>query len=344
MMDAKKPTSAFLSYFKIFIVLLAIALVSGVLLAVCSDLLFISDAERTERGLKKIYPQATSFTDITPEGGYKYEAFGEIMSVFQADDGTYIVLSKGLSGYKGRSEVFIAVSTEGILTNIIISSYGGDDKTTSINKKYLDNSYVGKNLNTIGYFHVDKGGSPVAEGNVDVTSGATSRATMYSVCSAVNMSIYYLKDIGVIGIGIGEVVPVFSTYYNNTKFVSLDINESFNSTTGSIIALAKTENDEYGFNVIANGGETMVHGGVIGNFNLVIILDKNGIIKQLVVLEQGATAPSFNFTSESMYLNKNINSVSKYIRSGATYSHNVVFEGIEVVKAYYNQFIVGGGA
>ena len=342
MTDEKKSKAAFLPYFKIFLVLLIIALVSGILLAVCSDLLFISDAERTERGLKKIYPQATSFIDMTPEDEFKYDAFGEVMSVFQANDGTYLVLSKGLSGYKGRAEVFIAVSTEGILTNIIISSFGGDDKTTSINKKYLNNSYVGKNLNEIGYFHVDKGGSPAIEGNVDVTSGATSRATMYSVCSAVNMSIYYLREMGMIGSN--ETDSVFSAYYNDINFVSLDINESFSSTKGSIIAFAKTESDEYGFNVIANGGETMSHGGVIGNFNLIVILDKNGFIKKLVVLQQGSTVPSYNFVSENEYLNKNITSVSKYPMSGATYTYNVVFEGLEVVKDYYNQFIVGGGA
>ena len=73
------------------IVLLAIALVSGLLLSVLNDILYISDEERTARDLSKVY-QSESFTQLTIDENFKSkDEYGEIVYVYQAADGAYVI-------------------------------------------------------------------------------------------------------------------------------------------------------------------------------------------------------------------------------------------------------------
>ncbi len=172
------------------IVLLAIALVSGLLLSVLNDILYISDEERTARDLSKVY-QSESFTQLTIVENFKSkDEYGEIVYVYQAADGAYVIKTIGTMGYKGKSEIVMAIK-DNTIVNMIVSSFGGDDKTTTIKDKYLAQYYGMKVTDDLVFVMNPTGGS----GEVDVSAGASSKYTMTSICAAANMSVYYYNNV-----------------------------------------------------------------------------------------------------------------------------------------------------
>lgn len=174
------------------LVLVVIALVSGGLLAILNDLLFVSEEERTNRSLNKVYA-SESFTELEIDADYASNAdYGEIVYLYEAADGTIIISTRGQKGWKGQSEIVMAVNN-GTIVNMIVSTYGGDDKTTSIDADYLK-QYTGMQVTADLKFTVSG-----EAGAVDVSSGASATHTMGSICSAANMAVYYLVNSDVMG-------------------------------------------------------------------------------------------------------------------------------------------------
>lgn len=174
------------------LVLVVIALVSGGLLAILNDLLYVSDEERTARSLNKVYA-SESFTELEIDADYASNAdYGEIVYLYEAADGTIIISARGQKGWKGQSEIVMAVNN-GTIVNMIVSTYGGDDKTTSIDADYLK-QYTGMQVTADLKFTVSG-----EAGAVDVSSGASATHTMGSICSAANMAVYYLVNSDVMG-------------------------------------------------------------------------------------------------------------------------------------------------
>ena len=174
------------------LVLVVIALVSGGLLAILNDLRFVSEEERTNRSLNKVYA-SESFTELEIDADYASNAdYGEIVYLYEAADGTIIISARGQKGWKGQSEIVMAVNN-GTIVNMIVSTYGGDDKTTSIDADYLK-QYTGMQVTADLKFTVSG-----EAGAVDVSSGASATHTMGSICSAANMAVYYLVNSDVMG-------------------------------------------------------------------------------------------------------------------------------------------------
>lgn len=179
------------------LVLVVIALISGALLSVLNNVLYVSDAERTQRDLAKVYDGTFDLTSGQPEIDEEFAShaeYGEVVYVYKATDGAVVIKTKGTMGYKGQSEIVMAVK-DGVIVNMIVSSFGGDDKTTTIKDKYLK-QYTGKTVDENLKFVM---GGASAEGDVDVSGGASSKYTMNSICAAANMAVYYLNNTDVMG-------------------------------------------------------------------------------------------------------------------------------------------------
>ncbi len=87
--------------FKSLAVLLSIVIVAGGLLAICNDLFFISDEERFNRSLEKIYPNgATVEKELTLTEENRLYADGKIELAYLMSDGNYLVKSTGYGAYK----------------------------------------------------------------------------------------------------------------------------------------------------------------------------------------------------------------------------------------------------
>lgn len=119
--------------FRCIIVLLCIALLSGGLLAICNDLLNVSDEERVMRTIKSIYGEKMDYEDVTTE--YVTDV-GHIDNAYLLSDGNYLIKATGEKGYKeGTISVWcVAKYEEGVfmgLENVSVAEY---DKQTLMSK------------------------------------------------------------------------------------------------------------------------------------------------------------------------------------------------------------------
>jgi len=175
-------------YFAV-IVLTVIALISGLLLSVLSDVLFVDETERIKRDIANLY-QADNVVKLEVDEDFaKNDEFGEIVYVLQADD-AIIIKAKGNPGYKGSSEIVMAIDKDGKIIKMVISTFGGDNVTGTVNQDYLDSVYAGHQITPDLKFYLTFKNFET-EGTVDVTGEATSKKTMRSVRDAANMAVYY---------------------------------------------------------------------------------------------------------------------------------------------------------
>lgn len=185
-------------WFRCIFVLLIIILMSGGLIAILSDLLYVSAEERTKRALVKIYGEEKTYSVVLDvDGGDQaadYEK-GKIEKIYlvgkdsDADDTyDYVFKSTGNEGYKyGTITVWVKVSVNGTkkeISKVVLESY---TKQTLMSK--LGDGYYTAFLNDVtgGYFTADKN----AEGNKNVVTGATKSAT--AGVNAVNCVIAWLE-------------------------------------------------------------------------------------------------------------------------------------------------------
>jgi len=172
-------------------ILVIIALASGLILSVLSDVLFIDENERIKRDIANLY-QAESVVKLELQDEFAAkDEFGEIVYVLKADD-VVIIKAKGNPGYKGSSEVVMAIKDNKIM-KMVISTFGGDNVTSTVNQDYLDSVYAGHEITEDLSFYLSFKGY-VTDGTVDVTGSATSKKTMRSVRDAANMAIYYYNN------------------------------------------------------------------------------------------------------------------------------------------------------
>ena len=92
--------------FKSLVVLIAIVLVAGALLAIFNDLLYISDEERLNRTLSKIYGKTVSAQEVELTEEEKTYSYGTVDNVYYIeDDGNYLFKTTGVGGYPGNGTV-----------------------------------------------------------------------------------------------------------------------------------------------------------------------------------------------------------------------------------------------
>ena len=189
-------------WFKCISVLLVLSVVLGGLLALLSDVLYVSPLERTSRAIKKIYGQEKEYSvvidvdGLTPSAPIEY-SFGQINKIYEIGDSStsnYDVLfqTTGYQGYKnGTITLWIKVVFEnGIysIDKVVLESYEkqtlmskldgayyGNFKLTDITSAYKNGELFTTNTNSVN-------GNPV--------SGATYSATAGN--NAVNCVITYL--------------------------------------------------------------------------------------------------------------------------------------------------------
>lgn len=178
---AKKATT--IQSVKTVAVLVVICLVCCLLLSICNDLFYISDEDRFQRSMAKIYPNFVnddSF-DTTLNAQYKVAAeYGEIKSVARSTDGAYIVEALGNGGYGG-----------GTVTLYVI--VGSDAKIIGwAVKENVSQSYINRipsNAGNTWYVGQDVSSSL----QLDMT-GATVVLTSTAINHAVNMAAYYCRN------------------------------------------------------------------------------------------------------------------------------------------------------
>lgn len=183
--------------FKSLAVLIAIVLIAGTLLAICNDLLHISDEERFARSIERIYGKAVETVEISLSEEQKTYESGTVNSVYYVvDDGNYLLQTTGNDGYDGGSITLWTVLTCSgerdngtlALTGIDRVVYESNEKQSAISS--LTNAYYAgfaehdDLVAAGGMFTADKYGS----GDLNhLVAGATRSSN--AACNAVNTAL-----------------------------------------------------------------------------------------------------------------------------------------------------------
>jgi len=191
-------------WFRCIFTLLVIAVISGGLLAVLNDVLYVSAAERTERAIAKIYGEKKSVSDddilidadSSDESKNKpveYE-FGSVNKLYRIGD-DLLFQTTGYKGYKnGTVTLWVLVSeNDGVysITKVVLESYEKQTLMSKFGTEYYD----GFKLEDVtanykegeGYFSAN-----ASTGNQPNT-GATYTAAAH--CNAVNCVVKYLGEL-----------------------------------------------------------------------------------------------------------------------------------------------------
>lgn len=183
-------------WFRCISVLLLIALVSGGLLAVLNDVLYVSDEERTGRAIKKIYGEQTEYSvvldaDKNADDAVVYETYGIIEKYFNVGSDMLFKVT-GMKGYKdGTVTLWVKVADKNgkkVIDKVILESF---EKQTLMSK--LDGTFYDRFLVDVtdGYFT-----SSVNAGSGEISNpvtGATKSAT--AAVNAVNCVIKYVNSL-----------------------------------------------------------------------------------------------------------------------------------------------------
>ncbi len=196
--------------FRCIIVLLAVTLVCGVILALCNDLFYVSDREMFERSIVKIYDgDASQLIDLIPDDAdeikyttYNCEAL--ILDAHKSPDGKiWLVQSKGNKcGYQnGSVTLWVNMSVENgalaAINKIIVDSYDSSQTLIgSISEAYLaeySSEKYGDIVTGGGHFsNVKMSAEDTTDANEALAAGATY--TSKAVNAAVNGAMDFVRE------------------------------------------------------------------------------------------------------------------------------------------------------
>ena len=198
-------------WFRCVAVLLVLAVTLGGLLAILSDVLYVSPEERAGRAIKKIYNSEMTYKteldiDLFAEHSPIEYDFGQINKIYKvegADDNHYDMLFQavGFNGYKGGTiTVWVKVAVDETtdksnIEKVLLESY---DKQTLMSK--LTNDYYAKfNLKDVtnAYQNGELFTSNTSHVNSNPVSGATYSAD--AGINAVNCVITYIGELNING-------------------------------------------------------------------------------------------------------------------------------------------------
>ena len=168
--------------FKCIITLLCVLLVSGIFLTIMNSLLKVTDQERFDRAIKKIYGKSVRTEAVQIENYNDNATIDEAYIV--KDDGNYLVKATGKGGYdNGTVTCWVVVE----LKNGSVSGIGKVVIDSNVGQSYIDR--VGsKALNQFSEFYED--GIIYTPGLI---TGATVMGTKNAICNAVNAALDFVN-------------------------------------------------------------------------------------------------------------------------------------------------------
>ena len=160
---------------KCVIVLLVLMLVSGGLLSILNDLLYVSEAEALQRALTKIY--GTEVTATLSDEEITNNDTSVINKIYNiAEDGNKLFNVTGLKGYKGSITLWVVVECENGdavgISKVVLDTFKGETRMGDFKQSFY-NGYtdITKDwLNGTGVF----ASKPTSSGDIqNIVTGAT---------------------------------------------------------------------------------------------------------------------------------------------------------------------------
>ena len=171
--------------FKCIISLLCILLVCGVFLTVAYGFLEVTDEERLNRAISKIYGEKVSVEKAPYEGYENDKAF--ILEAYKDDKGDYLVKSKGTGGFNGTVTCWVVIE----FNNGAVCGIGKVVIDSNKNQSYIDR-VTDKALNQFGELY----NSEINEKGFteNMITNATVKGTKTAICNAVNGALDFVNN------------------------------------------------------------------------------------------------------------------------------------------------------
>jgi hypothetical protein len=266
--------------FKCIVVLLAIVIVCGAFLTICNSLFYVTDAERTNRAIAKIYGKDVNVENVEVPADKATQGDATIVGAYKnTEDGNYIIASKGSGGYQGGTiTCYVVVEMSGSsisgVGNVVVSSY--DSSQTQIAEITSSSSFL--NSFSAGY----KADIEYTTDNFVVTGSSKSSN---AVCNAVNGALSFVKT-AVLG------QSASSNPYDEFAYTKY-INVSKDSNTSEYYTTYTVEGTEVNYHVTTRRNLEP------SAFEMDIVVEKTGdnaTIKSYTITKEGT-----NLTTIVMY-------------------------------------------
>lgn len=191
----KKPANpAVVQTVKTIAVLVVICLVCVALLALCNDLLYVSEEEQFNRAMDKIYKDYgggdEEFNSTFTVGEGAENEFGKISEVYKAKGDAYVIVAEGGGGYKGSVSVYVVVGKTDGSDNVVVIAWlvkdsGGETLMSNITDKQRNSWYVGKSITDYAGADFDVSNNKVA--GTTLTSTAINNAVKAACVYGINV-------------------------------------------------------------------------------------------------------------------------------------------------------------
>ncbi len=270
----KKPKNpALIAAVKAVAVLVCICVVCVTLLAVCNELMYISDDERFDRSLSKIYYgfekdpsfSTTPVSQFASNAAYK----GQVKNVYKGKTGDYIIEVLGGGGYQdGSVTLYVVIKAD--------ATIGGWTVKENVNQSYIDN--LPSNAGSSWYVGKEVSGDL----ELDMT-GATVRLTSTAINNAINMAAYYARS----ALGLGEnpeadaqeaVKTLLGEGYENATFTNVNLSTATVDGTKSVVDALSDEDNKLSYLFRVTNGNDVFFAYVYGEETLKMVIVKDGEI------------------------------------------------------------------
>ena len=280
--------------FKCLITLLCVLLVSGIFLTIMNSLLAVTDQEKFDRAIQKIYGKAVKTEAVQVENYDSAKAsIDEAYKVL--DDGNYLIKATGKGGYDNGTV------TCWIVVVIDKGAVAGIDKVvidSNVGQSYIDRVSA-KALNQFSELYED--GITFSAGMI---TAATVMGTKSAICNAVNAAIDFANALG------GNVV---TDIYKDNNFEYLDAIDTRNTS--------HTVNGNLVTYTIKTSGY-----GMAGEFTVSVTVDAGGKITAYSIITNGSTDAVYEDSMDSTikdgswFVNKDAQAIINAMGGNVDYS------------------------
>lgn len=196
--EAKKSNSAIKQAVIAVAVLVIICLVCVLLLALCNDLLYVSDEEKFNRTIRKVYSgydASVTFTQDTLNSIYASDSrYGQVTEARKASDGSFVITAKGTVGaFNGGSvTILVAISPnpEAKILGWALQSNEGQTFIANITEKHQEKWFVGSSVSDV---------QQTVTPNAGQGKGSGATYTENALSNAINMACYYAQNVYELG-------------------------------------------------------------------------------------------------------------------------------------------------
>lgn len=260
--------------FKCIAALLCILLLCGVFLTIAYGFLEVTDEERFQRAINKIYGKNVTTEEVDLSEKNTNLSASTIQNLYLVkDDGNYLVKSAGKNGFGGSVVCWVVIITNddgnavsGVGAVTIDSAPGesyigyiSDENLSQFSKDYKDG---------IVYDYGYKNEGTKVPGDMYINTGASF--SYRAICNAVNGAIDFVKAY----LSGTEIVDPYKEY-RYREYIDMD------STIWT------TDSGKVSYTVYAGGY------GRPGSFTIQIVVDANATITEYTIITNGSTADRY---------------------------------------------------